>query len=111
MIALISLFLAVVASLFRSKARLEAENALLWQQLIVLRRKMPGRHRLSNSDRIAIDFSSSGCAGYFRRRSRPLYSSGPKHSSDGIGMDFVDIGAGSRVLEAAVRGLIPSFAP
>lgn len=52
MIALIRLALAMVASLFKSRARLEAENAALRQQLIVLRRKLPGRVALTNGDRL-----------------------------------------------------------
>ncbi len=36
---------------FKSKLRLEAENAVLRHQLIVLRRKLKGRARLTNSDR------------------------------------------------------------
>jgi hypothetical protein len=43
MIALICFVLAVLASPFKSKSLLEAENAALRHQLIVLRRKMPGR--------------------------------------------------------------------
>ena len=52
MIALILLALNLVASLFKSKSRLEAENAALRQQLIVLRRKAHGRVRLSRGDRL-----------------------------------------------------------
>src|ERR1700687_4940123 len=51
MIALICFVLAVLASPFKSKSRLEAENARLRHQLIVLRRKMPGRPWLTNNDR------------------------------------------------------------
>jgi hypothetical protein len=51
MIGLLCLFLALVAAPFKTKSRLEAENAALRHQLIVLRRKMQGRVRLSNSDR------------------------------------------------------------
>src|SRR5450631_2324938 len=51
MIGLFSLFLALVASQFKSKSRLEAENAVLRHQLIVLRRKVQGRVRLTNNDR------------------------------------------------------------
>jgi hypothetical protein len=36
---------------FKSKSRLEAENAALRHQLIVLRRKVHGRVRLTNNDR------------------------------------------------------------
>src|SRR5512144_235062 len=52
MIALIRLLLALLASSLRSKAALEAENAALRQQIIVLRRKVRGRVRLSNGDRL-----------------------------------------------------------
>jgi hypothetical protein len=50
MIALICFVLAVVASPFKSKGRLEAENAVLRHQLIVLRRKVRGRAQLTNND-------------------------------------------------------------
>ena len=51
MIALICFVLAVLASPFKSNIRLEAENAVLRHQLIVLRRKLKGRARLTNNDR------------------------------------------------------------
>src|SRR5271156_269963 len=51
MIALIRFVLAVLASPFQSKSRLEAENAVLRHQVIVLRRKLKGRARLTNNDR------------------------------------------------------------
>src|ERR1700736_5363713 len=51
MIALICFVLAVLASPFKSNIRLEAENAVLRHQLIVLRRKLRGRARLTNNDR------------------------------------------------------------
>ena len=52
MAALIFLLLNLVASLFKSKSRLEAENAALRQQLIVLQRKVRGRVQFTNSDRL-----------------------------------------------------------
>ena len=52
MVALISFLLNVVASLFKSKIRLEAENAALRHQLIVLQRKVRGRVPFTNSDRL-----------------------------------------------------------
>jgi hypothetical protein len=52
MVALIFLFLNLVASLFKSRSRLEAENAALRQQLIVLQRKIRGRVEFTNSDRL-----------------------------------------------------------
>jgi hypothetical protein len=51
MIRLLGFGLAVLAGPFKSKMRLEAENAVLRQQLIVLRRRLHGRVRLTNSDR------------------------------------------------------------
>jgi hypothetical protein len=51
MIALLCFVLAVLASPFKSKSRLEAENAALRRQLVVLRRKVQGRIRLRNNDR------------------------------------------------------------
>ena len=51
MIALLCFVIAVLAAPFKSKSRLEAENAVLRHQLIVLRRKVPGRVRLTDSDR------------------------------------------------------------
>ena len=52
MIALLFLFLALFASPFKSKSRLEAENAALRHQLIVLQRKVWGRIQLTNGDRL-----------------------------------------------------------
>ncbi len=51
MIGLLFLLLAFLAAPFKSKSRLEAENAVLRQQLIVLRRKVRGRVRLTSNDR------------------------------------------------------------
>ena len=51
MFALLCFVLAVLASPFKSKSRLEAENAALRHQLIVLRRKVQGRVQLTNNDR------------------------------------------------------------
>src|ERR1035437_2726155 len=51
MIRLLCFILAVVATPFKSKTRLEAENAVLRHQLIVLRRKVKGRAQLTNNDR------------------------------------------------------------
>jgi hypothetical protein len=51
MIRLIWFVLAVLASPFKSKSRLEAENAALRHQLIVLRRNLRGRVRLTSHGR------------------------------------------------------------
>ena len=54
MAALIFLLLKLVASLFKSRSRLEAENAALRQQLTVLQRKVCGRVRFTNNDRLFL---------------------------------------------------------
>jgi transposase InsO family protein len=51
MIGLSCFVLAILVSPFKSKRRLEAENAALRHQLIVLRRMIRGRPRLTNNDR------------------------------------------------------------
>jgi hypothetical protein len=51
-IGLLWFVLAILVSPFRSNARLQAENAALRHQLIVLRRKCRGRVRLMNADRL-----------------------------------------------------------
>src|ERR1700730_442515 len=63
MIGLLYFVLAVLASPFKSKLRLQAENAVLRHQLIVLRRRLPGRVRLTNHDRwILIQLYSWGAS-------------------------------------------------
>src|SRR5215813_10903638 len=52
MIGLLCFVLAVLASPFKSKMRLQAQNAVLRQQLNVLRRRLHGRVRLTNHDRL-----------------------------------------------------------
>ena len=54
MIALLCFLLTLFASLFKSKSRLEAENAALRHQLIVLQRRMRGRVHLTSGDRLFL---------------------------------------------------------
>ncbi len=54
MIALLCFLLTLFASPLKSRNRLEAENAALRYQLIVLRRKVRGRIRLTNRDRLVF---------------------------------------------------------
>jgi transposase InsO family protein len=54
MIALFFLFLTLSVSPFKSKSRLEAENAALRHQLIVLQRRVRGRVQLTNGDRLFL---------------------------------------------------------
>src|SRR5215813_8881893 len=51
---LLRLILAVLASLFKSRAELEAEILVLRQQVNVLRRQMPKRPALTNIDRLVF---------------------------------------------------------
>jgi hypothetical protein len=51
MIGLLHSFFSLLASPFKSKSQLEAENAALRHQLIALRRRVQGRVRLTNNDR------------------------------------------------------------
>ena len=71
MLALLRFVLAVLASPFKSKSRLEAENAALRQQLIVLRRKLQGRF----GSRTTIAGSLSSCIAGFRQFWRSSRSS------------------------------------
>src|SRR5215831_9678570 len=54
MIALFCLLLTLFASPFKFKSGLVAENAALRHQLIILRRKVRGRVRLANGDRLFL---------------------------------------------------------
>src|SRR5262245_54003057 len=54
MIALLWFVLAILASPFKSKCRLEVENATLRHQVMVLRRQARGRIRLTNLDRLFL---------------------------------------------------------
>jgi hypothetical protein len=54
MIALLCFFLTLFAPPFKSKSRLEAENAALRHQLIVLQRRVRGRVQLTNGDRLFL---------------------------------------------------------
>ena len=58
--------LAVLASPFKSRVRVEAENAVLRHQLIVLKRNRRGRARLTNHDRLFfiqlyVSIDPAGC--------------------------------------------------
>src|SRR5262245_17241052 len=54
MIDRLRLLLAFLASLFKSRARPEAENLVLRQQIGVLRRRMPKQLALTNIDRFVF---------------------------------------------------------
>jgi hypothetical protein len=54
MVALFCFFLTLFASPIKSKARLEAENAVLRHQLAVPQQKVRGRIQLTNGDRLFL---------------------------------------------------------
>src|SRR6266403_456715 len=60
MVAFLSQMLLAIRSRFTRRARLEAENLLLRQQRVVLRRKSPPRVRLWNIDRLLVVWRDSG---------------------------------------------------
>jgi hypothetical protein len=99
MIGLLCFVLAVLASPFKSKLRLEAENAVLWHQLVVLRRKLRGRVQLANSDRwFFIQLYR-----WFPSILQVLTIIRPRHWCVGIEPAFADIGVGSHDLWEAGR--------
>jgi len=51
---LFKVILGILASLFKSRAKLEAENLVLRQQINVLRRRMPKRPDLNNTERLLL---------------------------------------------------------
>jgi len=52
MTAMLWFCVSLLASPFKSKLRLEAENAILRQELIVLERKLRGRVGFTNADHL-----------------------------------------------------------
>jgi len=104
MVAFLTQLLLGIRSRFTRRARLEAENLLLRQQLVVLRRKSPRRVRLWSIDRLLLVW-------LYR-----LYPSlldaiiivQPETVIRGTDAASVPTGAGSPATPAAVHGLIPS---
>src|SRR5664279_2375748 len=92
MFGLLCFVLAVLASPFKSKSRLEAENAVLRHQLIVLRRKVPGQVRLTNNERgflirLYIDGSRRFCRSPRSSNLRRLFGgTGPAFVATGVGI-------------------------
>jgi hypothetical protein len=105
MVAFLTQLLLVIRSWFARRARLEAANLILRQQLIVLRRQQPKRVRLWNIDRLLLVW-------LYR-----LYPSlldaiiivQPETVIRWHQRGFRLIGAGSLATSAAVHGLMPRF--
>ncbi len=91
MIGLILLALNLLAALFKSKGRLEAENAALRQQLVVLRRKVHGRVRLTRGDRLFL----VQLYHWFPSILKVITTSAPRRWCAGIALGFAATGAGS----------------
>src|SRR5262245_58419532 len=107
MIALLCLVLKVLVSPFRSKSRLEAENAALRHQVVVLRRIVHRRVRLTNNDRLFF----IQLYRWFPAVVKVIRSSVQRRSSVGIGPAFVGTGVGNRARLADGRRLTRSCAP
>ena len=106
MFALFFFFLSVLASPFKSKSRLEAENAVLRHQLIVLRLKVPGRVRLTNNDRWFLIQPYRWFPSILQVVTVSL-----RRSCGGIGPAFAGVGksrprGGRRQIETELRALI-----
>src|SRR5205823_5165231 len=78
MIALLCFFLTLFASPFKSKSRLEAENAALRHQLIVLQRRVSGRVQLTNGDRLFLVMDGAPSCVTIHRTSQPWIYSLPR---------------------------------
>src|SRR5262245_26541553 len=97
MIALLCFFLTLFASPFKSKGRLEAENAALRHQLIVLQRRVSSR--LTNGDRLFLVMLYR----WFPSVLKPSRSSDRRLSCVGIGPASVGTGGGNPALLEADR--------
>src|SRR6201984_1914923 len=100
MTGLLYFVVAVLASPFKSKLRLEAENAVLRHQLIVLQRRLHGRVRLTNHDRWFLIVLYRWFPSIL---SVLTIVPSPRRSSVGTTLAFAAIGAGSHELWEAGR--------
>ena len=91
MIALLWVIWAILASPFKSKWQLEVENVALRHQLIVLRRQVRGRVRLTNLDRLVL----VQLYRWFPSILKSSLSFSRKLSFAGIGPVFAAIGGGN----------------
>ena len=100
MIEFLILFLHVLVSPFKTRARLEAEIVLLRHQLNVLRQRVPLKPRLTVADRLLFVWLYR----LFPSVLNAVTIVSWRPSSDGIGRGSACIGAGSRALGAVGRG-------
>src|SRR6202022_1175603 len=101
MIGPLCFVLAVLASPFKSKLRLEAENAVLRHQLNVVRRRLPGRVQLTNNDRwflIQLSFARDRCV------RAPLYNTTTERPRDRGGRASLSVASLGRMPGRYSRG-------
>jgi hypothetical protein len=67
MIASVCLTLSILTALFKSKSRLELENAALRDQVVVLQRKVRGRIDFTNRDRLFFILLYRWCPSILKR--------------------------------------------
>src|ERR1700732_3863618 len=94
---LFKLILGILASRFKARATLEAENLVLRQQVNVLRRRTPKRPHLNNTDRFLFVWLDR-CPSL-----RWLRLSGRRPSFAGTVLDFGHTGAGDPATVLADR--------
>src|ERR1700730_11322382 len=104
MLAFLVKLLLVARTRLKSLARLEVENIVLRQQVIVLSRKATSRVRLRNLDRLIFVWLYQ-C---FPAILNAITVVKPETVIGGIGTSFMPIGAGSPADVAAGRGLTTS---
>jgi hypothetical protein len=95
---LLKLIIGVLASLFKSRAKLEVEILILRQQINVLRRRAPKQPHLNNTDRFLFGFITGSPPPL-----APLRLSGRKRSFAGTVLGFERIGTGDRATMLADR--------
>ena len=103
---LFKLILGVLASLFMSRAKLEAEILVLRQQINVLRRRASKRPHLNNTDRFLFVWLYR----WFPPSLARLRLSGRRRSFAGTVPAFERIGAGGRATVLADRRSRLSYA-
>src|SRR5471032_1986731 len=96
---LFKLILGALASLFKSRAKLEAEILILRQQINVLRRRAPNRPHFNNTDRFCLFGFITGSPPSLAQ----LRLSGRRRSFAGTALGFERIGAGDRATMLADR--------
>jgi hypothetical protein len=99
MSGLFKLILGILASRFKARATLEAENLVLRQQINVLRRRTPKRPHLNNTDRFLFVWLYR----WFPSVLEGLRLSGRRTSFAGTLLGFGRIGAGDPATVLADR--------